>query len=157
MINSAHTQLPTTAANSGARRLCVAPMMDWTDRHCRFFLRLISKHAYLYTEMITTGAILHGDADSFHLKPSDRRLQLLQRIRDEAHHQAISFHRTQKLKSDKKISLLAINGIGEAKMKRLIDYFGTFEAIEKAEKSELAHVLNDTDAEKIRAFFDQKD
>ena len=63
MINSAHTQLPTATAISGARRLCVAPMMDWTDRHCRFFLRLISKHAYLYTEMITTGAILHGDAE----------------------------------------------------------------------------------------------
>lgn len=40
----------------------VAPMLDWTDRHCRYFLRLISKNAYLYTEMITTGAILHGDA-----------------------------------------------------------------------------------------------
>src|SRR5690242_20933617 len=36
-------------------------MMDWTDRHDRFFLRLISKRALLYTEMITTGAILHGD------------------------------------------------------------------------------------------------
>lgn len=38
-------------------------MLDWTDRHCRFFLRLISAHAVLYTEMITTGAILHGDAE----------------------------------------------------------------------------------------------
>ena len=42
-------------------RLCVAPMMDWTDRHCRFFHRLLAPHALLYTEMITTGAILHGD------------------------------------------------------------------------------------------------
>lgn len=40
----------------------VAPMIDWTDRHCRYFLRLLSKRAFLYTEMITTGAILHGDA-----------------------------------------------------------------------------------------------
>ena len=38
-------------------------MLDWTDRHCRFFLRLISQHAVLYTEMITTGAILHGDTE----------------------------------------------------------------------------------------------
>ncbi|MCH8112744.1 MAG: tRNA-dihydrouridine synthase, partial [Proteobacteria bacterium] len=38
------------------RRICVAPMMDWTDRHCRHFLRLISRHALLYTEMVTTGA-----------------------------------------------------------------------------------------------------
>lgn len=42
-------------------RLSVAPMMDWTDRHERFFLRLISKRVRLYTEMITTGAILRGD------------------------------------------------------------------------------------------------
>jgi len=41
----------------------VAPMMDWTDRHERFFLRQISRRAHLYTEMITTGAILHGDRD----------------------------------------------------------------------------------------------
>lgn len=45
------------------RRICVAPMMDWTDRHCRYFLRLISKRALLYTEMVTTGAILFGDKD----------------------------------------------------------------------------------------------
>ncbi len=43
------------------RKFCVAPMLDWTDRHCRYFLRLISQHAVLYTEMITTGAIIHGD------------------------------------------------------------------------------------------------
>ncbi|HET9207014.1 MAG TPA: tRNA dihydrouridine(20/20a) synthase DusA [Burkholderiaceae bacterium] len=42
-------------------RLCVAPMMDWTDRHCRYFHRLIAPRARLYTEMITTGALLHGD------------------------------------------------------------------------------------------------
>ena len=41
--------------------LCVAPMMDWTDRHCRYFHRLLAPHARLYTEMVTTGAILHGD------------------------------------------------------------------------------------------------
>jgi len=44
-------------------RLCVAPMMDWTDRHCRFFLRQISPQAFLYSEMITTGALLHGDLE----------------------------------------------------------------------------------------------
>ena len=42
-------------------RLCVAPMMDWTDQHCRFFHRLLSKNALLYTEMVTTGALIHGD------------------------------------------------------------------------------------------------
>ena len=44
-------------------RFSVAPMMDWTDRYDRFFLRLISRHALLYTEMVTTGAVLHGDRD----------------------------------------------------------------------------------------------
>jgi tRNA-dihydrouridine synthase A len=41
--------------------LAVAPMMDWTDRHCRYFLRQVSSSARLYTEMITTGALIHGD------------------------------------------------------------------------------------------------
>jgi tRNA-dihydrouridine synthase A len=44
-----------------ARRVSVAPMMDWTDRHCRHFHRLLSRGALLYTEMVTTGALLHGD------------------------------------------------------------------------------------------------
>ncbi len=46
-------------------RFAVAPMIDWTDRHCRYFHRLLSKRALLYTEMITTGAILHGDQTRF--------------------------------------------------------------------------------------------
>jgi tRNA-dihydrouridine synthase A len=41
--------------------ISVAPMMDWTDRHCRYFHRLLSRHALLYTEMVTTGALVHGD------------------------------------------------------------------------------------------------
>lgn len=45
---------------SGAAPLSIAPMMDWTDRHDRFFLRLISRHTRLYTGMVTTGAIQHG-------------------------------------------------------------------------------------------------
>ena len=44
-----------------SHRLCVAPMMDWTDRHCRYFLRQVSSRAFLYTEMITSGALIHGD------------------------------------------------------------------------------------------------
>ena len=42
------------------RRFCIAPMMDWTDRHCRLFHRLMTRRALLYTEMLTTGAVLHG-------------------------------------------------------------------------------------------------
>lgn len=56
---------PTTTPPALSRRFSVAPMMDWTDHHCRFFLRLLSKHALLYTEMVTTGAILRGDHERF--------------------------------------------------------------------------------------------
>src|SRR5262245_47602979 len=49
-------------AGTGADgKFCVAPMMDWTDRHCRFFHRLLTRRALIYTEMVTTGAVLHGD------------------------------------------------------------------------------------------------
>jgi tRNA-dihydrouridine synthase A len=47
----------------GLRPLSVAPMMDWTDRHYRYFLRRITRCVLLYTEMVTTGAIIHGDRD----------------------------------------------------------------------------------------------
>lgn len=43
------------------RRISIAPMLDWTDRHFRYFFRGISRHAFLYSEMVTTGALLHGD------------------------------------------------------------------------------------------------
>lgn len=47
--------------SSSPWRVCVAPMLDWTDRHCRYFHRLITQHTRLYTEMVTTGALIHGD------------------------------------------------------------------------------------------------
>jgi len=46
-----------------AGRLSVAPMMDWTDSHCRYLHRLMSRHALLYTEMVTAPAVIHGDRD----------------------------------------------------------------------------------------------
>src|SRR6266850_1631349 len=46
-----------------SHRLCTAPMMDWSDRHCRFFFRQLSPHAVVYTEMVTTGALIHGDVE----------------------------------------------------------------------------------------------
>ncbi|WP_189374514.1 tRNA dihydrouridine(20/20a) synthase DusA [Vogesella alkaliphila] len=52
------------------RRLSVAPMLDWTDRHYRYFARLITKNTWLYTEMVTTGALLHGDVPR-HLRYHD--------------------------------------------------------------------------------------
>lgn len=61
-----------------ALRFSVAPMLDWTDRHCRYFLRRISRHALLYTEMVTTGAILHGKGDylAYHQEEHPLALQL---------------------------------------------------------------------------------
>ena len=48
---------------SYSHRFCIAQMMDWTDRHCRAFHRILSGHALLYTEMVTTGALIHGDVE----------------------------------------------------------------------------------------------
>ena len=59
LVNAGESRQPLS------RRFSVAPMMDWTDHHCRFFLRLLSKHTLLYTEMVTTGALLHGDSARF--------------------------------------------------------------------------------------------
>src|ERR1700744_4361019 len=60
-----------------SHRFSVAPMMDWTDRHCRVFHRLLSRRARLYTEMLTTGAIIHGDrARLLGFEPSEQRLAL---------------------------------------------------------------------------------
>jgi tRNA-dihydrouridine synthase A len=52
---------PAPSRHARDWRFCVAPMMDWTDRHCRAFHRLLTRRARLYTEMVTTGALLHGD------------------------------------------------------------------------------------------------
>jgi tRNA-dihydrouridine synthase A len=48
-----------------SRRISIAPMLDWTNRHCRYFMRLMTKHTLLYTEMISTGAIKYGDTHRF--------------------------------------------------------------------------------------------
>ena len=48
---------------TSSHRLCIAPMMDWTDRHCRAFHRGLSARARLYTEMLTAGAVIHGERE----------------------------------------------------------------------------------------------
>ena len=60
------------------RKFCVAPMMNWTDRFCRFFLRLISKQSVLYSEMISTGAVIHGNSHKFLEKHNDETPVALQ-------------------------------------------------------------------------------
>lgn len=56
-------QPETQSSAFPAYRFSIAPMLDWTDRHCRYFLRLLSCQTLLYTEMVTTGAIIHGKGD----------------------------------------------------------------------------------------------
>ncbi len=76
------------------------------------------------------------------LKPNDKRLHWIQRQRDEAHRYAITYHQNKKRKEDTQISLLNKKGIGKATVKKLIDYFGTFEAIEHASPEDIAKVTN---------------
>ncbi|MDL5025606.1 tRNA dihydrouridine(20/20a) synthase DusA [Vibrio sp. TMPB1044] len=59
-----------------SNRLSVAPMLDWTDRHCRYFHRLLSQQTLLYTEMVTTGAILHGKGDFLEYSEQEHPLAL---------------------------------------------------------------------------------
>ncbi|MDX4049890.1 excinuclease ABC subunit UvrC [Aliarcobacter skirrowii] len=97
--------------------------------------------------------IQNKEIKSINLLPSDKRLQFVQRLRDEAHRFAISFHKKQKRKEDKDISFLQIKGIGEAKIKKLLLYFGEFEKIKNATFDELKTVLNQSDAQNIVDYF----
>ncbi len=82
--NKKTTNLRQNSDSSGlvpkyaARRFSVAPMLNWTDRHCRYFHRLLTKKALLYTEMITTDAIIHGKSDylAYHEQEHPVALQL---------------------------------------------------------------------------------
>ena len=97
--------------------------------------------------------ILYTKDKTFKLEPSDKRLQFIQRLRDEAHRSAINFHKKQKRKEDKQISLLNIHGIGEAKVKKLLNYFGTFQNIKNSKIDELLEILNQKDSELIIKYF----
>ena len=76
------------------------------------------------------------------LKANDKRLHWIQRQRDEAHRYAITYHQNKKRKEDTQSALLNKKGIGKATVKKLIDYFGTFEAIENASEEEIKNVTN---------------
>lgn len=86
--------------------------------------------------------LLYTDQGLIELKPNDKRLHWLQRQRDEAHRYAITYHQNKKRKEDTQISLLNKKGIGKATVKKLLDYFGTFDAIEKASTEEIKKVTN---------------
>ena len=59
------TDSNSVSASPVAHRFCIAPMMDWSDLHCRYFWRLLTRKALLYTEMVTSGALIHGDRERF--------------------------------------------------------------------------------------------
>jgi len=94
--------------------------------------------------------ILHTKEESFHLKNSDKRLQWVQNLRDEAHRCAINFHKKTKLKIDKESNLLKINGISQAKIIKLLNHFGTFEALKTVSEEEISEILNQKDAKLIK-------
>lgn len=87
---------------------------------------------------------------SYKLSENDVRLQFLQRLRDEAHRFAITFHRKTKAKQDKESSRLKQRGLSDAKIKKLLLYFGTFEAIESANFDELEKVVGKREAKKLK-------
>ena len=97
--------------------------------------------------------ILHTKNESFKLKNSDKRLQWVQNLRDEAHRSAISFHKKTKLKLDKESKLLNLKGISQAKIKKLLNHFTTFEALKKLPLEEIASILNIKDAKIIKNIY----
>jgi len=86
--------------------------------------------------------LLYTSNGIIELKPNDKRLHWIQRQRDEAHRYAITYHQNKKRKEDSQISLLNKKGIGKATVQKLLDYFGTFEAIYQASSEEIAKVTN---------------
>lgn len=86
--------------------------------------------------------LLYTSSGIIELKPNDKRLHWIQRQRDEAHRYAITYHQKKKRKEDKQISLLHKKGIGPATVKKLLNYFGTFEAISVASAEDITKVTN---------------
>jgi excinuclease ABC subunit C len=96
--------------------------------------------------------LIHTQNGVIELKANDSRLHWIQRQRDEAHRYAITYHRNRKRKEDTQISLLDQKGIGKATVQKLLDYFGTFEAIYQASPEEIAKITNKKIAEAIEKY-----
>jgi excinuclease ABC subunit C len=97
-----------------------------------------------------------NDGEILRLETRDKRLQFFQRLRDESHRTAINFHKKQKRKEDKQISLLQIKGFGKAKVQKLLNFFGTFETIKETNLDDLQEVLNQKDANILFNYFKKK-
>jgi excinuclease ABC subunit C len=97
--------------------------------------------------------ILHVTDETLRLESSDKRLHWFQLLRDEAHRSAITFHKKTKVKLDQTSKLLTIQGITMAKIHKLLDYFGTFEAIGKSDYETLYDLVGTKDAKNILNFY----
>ena len=97
--------------------------------------------------------ILHTRDETYKLKDSDKRLQWVQNLRDEAHRSAITFHKKTKLKLDQESKLLSIKGISEAKVVKLLKHFGTFEELKKVTIEEISTILTLNDAKIIKKYY----
>ncbi len=93
---------------------------------------------------------VHDKNRSYDLPLRDEKLQFLQRLRDEAHRFAISFHRKTKIKLDKDKSFLKQKGLSEGSIKKLLSYFGSFEDIKKASFDEIMSIINKKEAKKLK-------
>jgi excinuclease ABC subunit C len=97
--------------------------------------------------------IIYTKDEIFRLQSSDKRLQWVQNLRDEAHRSAITFHKKTKLKRDQESKLFELHGISQAKIKKLLDHFGTFEQIRELSLEDLTAVLNEKDAQTVKFFY----
>jgi len=85
--------------------------------------------------------VIYTKKETLDINPNDKRLHWIQNQRDEAHRFVIAYHRNRKRDDDKKISLLNKKGVGEATVKKLINYFGSFENIYSASKKEISNIV----------------
>ncbi len=97
--------------------------------------------------------LIHTSDKSIRLGRADKRLQWTQRLRDEAHRFAISFHKKTKLRLDRQSKLLNTKGISAAKVKKLLNHFGTFDDLYRSSEEEIASLLNRQDAQNIKKIF----
>lgn len=97
--------------------------------------------------------IIHTLHKSFYLQENDPRLHFIQNLRDEAHRCAINFHKKTKLKIDQESNLLSLQGISQAKIKKLLNHYGTFEMIKSVTIEEISSILNEKDAKIIKNYY----
>ena len=97
--------------------------------------------------------IIYTKEEIFRLQTSDKRLQWVQNLRDEAHRAAITFHKKTKLKLDQESKLLSLHGISPAKIQKLLNHYGTFEALKDIPFDDISSLLNAKDAATIKKFY----